>query len=483
MYQLVIRNQFGIRQRRPANRRPRRTKFIRSLQLQGLLAASAMTAIRIAIAALLFVVLGVSHAQLAKAATMPQTNDDGSGQVTDLPSVADPLNSVLNMFELPADCVLDLVETIDEFSIGNSLFSGTYSVWSNCAEADTFMGLLVAHSSLPQVDAEEAADIEDKADAYQLDDSKMLIVLRTRLASGEDIEGFQSALVEQYQQPVRWGSSETSKELDDTEKDNPEITEESEAQLSEEQADADAASSTDAAEPAATPEPTSSPEPSDTPELSETATSSATPTDIPTDIPTANPTSTSTPTPTAFRGTAIVVIETLNVRSGPGTSYSRVGTVKQDDRIVITGQVNNCSWLQLYSASGKPLWVSGGSVFVALESACSNIPAVAPPPLPTPTSPSTNTPPTSNGRALQTDPTKGCYLIKNFLNAELTFTMTRGVNEWSRTFIIPPKTEQLECFDPGAHTYTIDAPPPWKSINGKLDVTAGDALRWSVGGE
>jgi serine protease Do len=38
------------------------------------------------------------------------------------------------------------------------------------------------------------------------------------------------------------------------------------------------------------------------------------------------------------------------------------------------------------------------------------------------------------------------------------------------------------CLDLGRYTYTIDAPPPWGSINGDLTVNAGDRFRWPIEG-
>jgi hypothetical protein len=39
------------------------------------------------------------------------------------------------------------------------------------------------------------------------------------------------------------------------------------------------------------------------------------------------------------------------------------------------------------------------------------------------------------------------------------------------------------CLGPGRYTYTIDAPPPWASVNDYLDVVAGQHYRFPVGAE
>jgi uncharacterized protein YraI len=59
------------------------------------------------------------------------------------------------------------------------------------------------------------------------------------------------------------------------------------------------------------------------------------------------------PAPSPSR-TVCVTASALNVRSGPSTSNSRVGTVRRGDRLTVTGSSNG--WLRISSPSG---WVSG----------------------------------------------------------------------------------------------------------------------------
>lgn len=77
---------------------------------------------------------------------------------------------------------------------------------------------------------------------------------------------------------------------------------------------------------------------------------------------------------------------------------------------------------------------------------------------------------------------QGCYLIENHIGAELTFTFTARDRQWSDTFTVPANGTKEYCLDPGRYTYTIDAPPPWGSTNGELEVRAGERLRFPVGG-
>ena len=54
---------------------------------------------------------------------------------------------------------------------------------------------------------------------------------------------------------------------------------------------------------------------------------------------------------------------------------------------------------------------------------------------------------------------------------------------WSDNFKIDRLGTKEYCLDPGRYTYTIDAPPPWSSINGDLEVHTGDRFRWPIEGE
>ena len=57
----------------------------------------------------------------------------------------------------------------------------------------------------------------------------------------------------------------------------------------------------------------------------------------------------------------------LNVRTGPGTNYARVGTVYQNDEVTVAGQSGNCAWLQIATPDGQPGWISGKSSYVDAE--------------------------------------------------------------------------------------------------------------------
>lgn len=79
------------------------------------------------------------------------------------------------------------------------------------------------------------------------------------------------------------------------------------------------------------------------------------------------------------QATATVLTEALNLRSGPGVNFSRIGTVKRGDVLTVSGQTGKCSWLQVQTAQNGAGWVAGGTTLVKLDVACSAIPATATP--------------------------------------------------------------------------------------------------------
>jgi serine protease Do len=73
-------------------------------------------------------------------------------------------------------------------------------------------------------------------------------------------------------------------------------------------------------------------------------------------------------------------------------------------------------------------------------------------------------------------------VFENHLGVDLTVTFTAQDRQWSDSFSIPADGTKEYCLDPGRYTYTIDAPPPWGSINGDLEVHAGDRYLWPIRG-
>ena len=169
---------------------------------------------------------------------------------------------------------------------------------------------------------------------------------------------------------------------------------------------------------------------------------------------------------------AEVVTDALNVRSGPGTGYGRVGGVSQGDQLSVIGEYDNCSWLNIVTRDETEGWISGSSRYVTLNVDCDAIPAVDPPA--PPSNSGGNTPRPGTGNTGGTASNQGCYLFQNQLGAELNITFTRPSDGWNTTFKVGRDAEVRQCFDAGDYTYTLDAPPPWGSTNGEMSVSAGD---------
>ena len=73
--------------------------------------------------------------------------------------------------------------------------------------------------------------------------------------------------------------------------------------------------------------------------------------------------------------TATILVDRLNVRSGPATTYKVVASAVKGEKLAVTGQSGQCAWLKL-SRGGKALgWVSGNKAYVQLNIACAKIPA------------------------------------------------------------------------------------------------------------
>jgi len=101
-----------------------------------------------------------------------------------------------------------------------------------------------------------------------------------------------------------------------------------------------------------------------------TPTSTPTPTPEP---PTPTPTPTPTPIPTPLLPDGVVMVGKLNVRSGPDTSFERVGQLLQGEEIEVTGRTEKGDWLQILY-QGEKQWVS--AAYVELNLSPEDIPLI-----------------------------------------------------------------------------------------------------------
>jgi hypothetical protein len=137
--------------------------------------------------------------------------------------------------------------------------------------------------------------------------------------------------------------------------------------------------------------PTKTPKPTFTPTPNWTPTQAILPTATPAPA-TPTPEPTATPVPTEVPPTATPVPEprftansTVNVRSGPGTNYDRIGALGAGQAFDIAGKNAAGNWLQ-FDYNGRPGWVLADLVTVSGDfgqvQVAQNIP---PPPTPRPT--------------------------------------------------------------------------------------------------
>ena len=105
--------------------------------------------------------------------------------------------------------------------------------------------------------------------------------------------------------------------------------------------------------------------------------------DTPTPVPL--PPAEATPTPMTG-GASVTLNENLNVRSGPGTNYPRVGTITIGTTVAIIGRDAGSTWWQIPYADGPDGkgWISAG---YGTATNTENVPVVEAPPPPSPSAP------------------------------------------------------------------------------------------------
>jgi serine protease Do len=170
------------------------------------------------------------------------------------------------------------------------------------------------------------------------------------------------------------------------------------------------------------------------------------------------------------------------VRNGPGTNFGILTAAKKGDTLNLVGQVQNCAWFKVTTADGQTGWVIGGADYVTANIACAALPAAEAPPTPVPPPPAAAAPkqpapsPRPAGSLVPAD--KGCILFENDLGVELNVTLNSGGT--AENFKVAPMGKYVTCLNPGHYDYTLDAPPPFGSSNGRFDVEAGKQFRFPV---
>jgi hypothetical protein len=105
-------------------------------------------------------------------------------------------------------------------------------------------------------------------------------------------------------------------------------------------------------------------------------------------LPTATP---PPPTTTPMTPQVEVLADSINLRSGPGSSYPVIGLANSGERYPVVGQAADCAWLQVAQGGDDVAWLTGAPVYTRLNVPCSRVPA-AQAPMVTATAVATNTP-------------------------------------------------------------------------------------------
>lgn len=112
------------------------------------------------------------------------------------------------------------------------------------------------------------------------------------------------------------------------------------------------------------------------------------------------PTPTPNPNATPARANlpeALVLVERLRLRAGPGEEYPILERVFTGDQLRVDGRIPDCTWLLVTAPSGMQGWISADATLVQMESPCSslrpsNLIVATPTVSPTPTATRTATP-------------------------------------------------------------------------------------------
>ncbi len=112
-------------------------------------------------------------------------------------------------------------------------------------------------------------------------------------------------------------------------------------------------------------------------------TSAASPTPAPSNTSAAATSAPTTTAPAAGQPTIVVINATLNVRSGPGISFGKIGELKQGDTAAIIGRNADRSWWVIHRDDGTQGWIINLPAYIQVNGDTANVPLAATPPTPT----------------------------------------------------------------------------------------------------
>jgi serine protease Do len=201
-----------------------------------------------------------------------------------------------------------------------------------------------------------------------------------------------------------------------------------------------------------------------------------------------------TATPAYSSGT--VLVQTLNIRSGPGTSARIIEKAHSGDILVILAKNADCSWVQVTSENGTEGWASANARFLSMDTACAALPvaegdvsataAATPVPAATGASPAAapNATPTvvataaPAADAASTIPEgKGCIDFGNWAGPDVIISGSLKDSNEIFDVTIKNKTVERVCLTPGRWGVTISAIANfWRDLVLDFEVKPGEVI-------
>ncbi len=180
--------------------------------------------------------------------------------------------------------------------------------------------------------------------------------------------------------------------------------------------------------------------------------------------------------------TVTILVPSLRVRSGPGVGFPIIDSALFNEEYPVLAKSGNCRWLQVRQLDGDLVWISGASIYVRYANGCGAIPpagTAASIEVGSNESTEAEPVPVTNASA-QLDqanifaPTLGCYFFQNQSFVQATVTLTLQPVSEGVDFQVAAGEEVLYCLEPGRYTFTLDAPPPYGSLNGDFEAIEGE---------
>lgn len=203
-----------------------------------------------------------------------------------------------------------------------------------------------------------------------------------------------------------------------------------------------------------------------------------------------------TATPVFSSGT--VLVQTLNVRSGPGTSAKIIEQAHSGDILVILAKNADCTWVQVTSENGTEGWASANARFLSMDTTCAALPvaegspaAAAPAAVSTPVPAATAAPSAAPTAAPATVPSeepvedaanavpegKGCIDFGNWAGPDVIISGSLKDSNEVFDVTIKNKTVERVCLTPGRWGVTISAIANfWRDLVLDFDVKPGEVI-------